>query len=59
MLELDFRERERQGRKLLAERLKRLRARLALPSATAPRSAKHEAPPEAEGEQATWWWQRD
>jgi hypothetical protein len=59
MAELDFRERERQGREQLAERLKRLRARLALAGGSRPRPVRREAPKEAESEQPTWWWQRD
>jgi len=59
MLELDFRERERQGRELLADRLKRLRARWGLPTRSVPRPPTREVSREGEGEQPTWWWQRD
>jgi len=59
MVELDFREREREGRKHLAERLRRLRATLAASDARRTRPARREPVRDAEAERPTWWWQRD
>lgn len=59
MVELDFRERERLGRQKLAERLKKLRARLALLDRTAARQPNREVPKDVEADKPSWWWQRD
>ncbi|HVP68182.1 MAG TPA: hypothetical protein VMT17_13050 [Anaeromyxobacteraceae bacterium] len=59
MVELDFRDREREGRRHLAERLQRLRATLAATDARRRRAPRPEPVRDADGDKPTWWWQRD
>ncbi len=59
MVDLDFRERERQARQRLADRLKRLRATLATPEVRrVPPSRREPVRPDMDSERPAFWWQR-
>jgi hypothetical protein len=60
MVELDFRERDRQARAKFAERLARLRETLPRREA-APRGPRRAPParPVPQADEPRWWWQKD
>jgi hypothetical protein len=60
MVELDFRERDRQARAKFAERLARLRETLPRREAAVRTPRRHPpARPPAPADEPRWWWQKD